>query len=482
MTTQPENWVRYIRQVAEFDRLQLLELIASVSSQQMDTSLSLSEERNQVQNFTPFQPFSLAAIARDVVLNGPKRGGRRPRLEDLERLCNRYLNLYDPIFSTRRTSGSFDRYTVRIAYEQFAFQLSPLSELARSWVLYSETPEMMHEPRLDSASWAGVLGCDLDDFIRTNFIWYIKAMRNNGWVDLEDLPTNEIIAQAGLRLDTDVKTVGEMLLTASFTELRNHPQNSKVIKGLEKYRFNPFEAKPYLRIAGNYLAPSLHLAAQRTWTRNLYYDRVREPGFTDALGPVFETYIGRQLRLLSKEITCTIYDKVIFDRGNGEEESIDWFVVFQELVLLVEVKSTRLTEESRLGLDRLQPDIGRTLGIAFKQLETTAQMMREGAIEFSHLPVDRPLLGLAVTLEPYWILGDQDLLPIQPHGIVAHPVSCGELEDMVSAGLAGPITSNLMKLVSDSRVGGRRFNSALSGLPKVDNPILDNAFVHLLGK
>ena len=46
---------------------------------------------------------------------------------------------------------------------------------------------------------------------------YIQAMRNNGWVDLENLPTNEIIAQAGLKLDTDVKTVGERLLTASFT-------------------------------------------------------------------------------------------------------------------------------------------------------------------------------------------------------------------------------------------------------------------------
>jgi hypothetical protein len=219
---------------------------------------------------------------------------------------------------------------------------------------------------------------------------------------------------------------------------------------------------------------------QRCWPGNLYYDRVSEPSFLEEIGTVFETYVGRHLQLLEPPGLAKVYPAVRYTESGVEEESVDWIAVFPEMVLLVEAKTSRLTAESRLGLDRLSIDIERTLGTAYGQLQRSASLIREGRSEFSYIPVDRPLLGFAVTLEPYWLFEDPALPTPRPYGMEIHTVSIHEIEVLVQAALAGPIQPALDALSLPVDGQARRVRKELAALPRVGNPILDAAFDQLL--
>jgi hypothetical protein len=99
--------------------------------------------------------------------------------------------------------------------------------------------------------------------------------------------------------------------------------------------------------------------------------------FARELGDLFEQYVGRQLGQLAD---AAVYPEIIY---RDERRSADWIVVFDDLVLLVEVKSTRPTQQLRLGvLDRTSASL-RQIKHAYKQLETTAALITDRVIRAS---------------------------------------------------------------------------------------------------
>ena len=74
-----------------------------------------------------------------------------------------------------------------------------------------------------------------------------------------------------------------------------------------------------------------------------------------------------------------------------------------EVVLLVEVKSAIPTEPVRLGTPDAADAIMAKLGKAFSQIDVTAQLIADRDPALAAVPADRPVLGLAVTLEPFHI-------------------------------------------------------------------------------
>jgi hypothetical protein len=60
---------------------------------------------------------------------------------------------------------------------------------------------------------------------------------------------------------------------------------------------------------------------------------------------------------------ATVTPEIVHD---SDQLSVDWFVVFDELVALVEVKSTRMSHLAGMGADRLKDDIQCCLGSADK--------------------------------------------------------------------------------------------------------------------
>ena len=77
----------------------------------------------------------------------------------------------------------------------------------------------------------------------------------------------------------------------------------------------------------------------------MYYSGAKKwhSSFTEDVGDLFEQYVGRQLQQIPNAI---VYPEIVYDKDN--KKSVDWIVVCEDTVILVEVKSVRPTEDIRL--------------------------------------------------------------------------------------------------------------------------------------
>lgn len=98
-----------------------------------------------------------------------------------------------------------------------------------------------------------------------------------------------------------------------------------------------------------------------------------------------------------------MFGEVTYGPKNDRRKTVDWIVILPEVVLLVEVKSAIPTEPVRLGTPEAAGAVLAKLGKAFKQIDVTAQLIADREAVLAAVPAGRPVLGLAVTLEPFHI-------------------------------------------------------------------------------
>lgn len=124
------------------------------------------------------------------------------------------------------------------------------------------------------------------------------------------------------------------------------------------------------------------------------YEKWGKP-FADDVGEFFEQYVGRVLKLIPD---ATVYPEIVY--GNEDNRSVDWIVVCDKAVLLVEVKSVRPTDPVRLGSPDAWTELTKKLARAFEQVEKTNQLIARPEPEFSYIPNQLPRIGIIVTMEP----------------------------------------------------------------------------------
>ena len=83
------------------------------------------------------------------------------------------------------------------------------------------------------------------------------------------------------------------------------------------------------------------------------------------------------------------------------KRSVDWIILWDNAVLLIEVKSARATQAIRLGGAAGWTALTDKLGQAYNQLATTSQLIDDAHPKFSHIPRNLPRIGLILTVEPY---------------------------------------------------------------------------------
>ncbi len=146
-------------------------------------------------------------------------------------------------------------------------------------------------------------------------------------------------------------------------------------------------------------------------------DAEQANAFTRDIGLVCQDYVGRQLRLIPN---ATVLPEIRYD---DDQLSVDWFVILDELVVLVEVKSTRMSHLSRMGGNRLKQDIHRSLGKAYKQVARTHELLADGHPAFAEIPADRPRIAIVATLEPYWVANSPFIAEFLPEPTIPTSVS-----------------------------------------------------------
>lgn len=261
--------------------------------------------------------------------------------------------------------------------------------------------------------------------------------------------------------------VGAQALNAAVTPAAAHRQ---------RFAFNPFVVRPLVDLGGGGVwAPQSMLVSRAIFPANLYYAGMKQWGsqFAENLGARVEQYVGRQLQLIAGD---HVQGEICYGKG---DKSVDWIWVTERAVVLVECKSARMTLGAKAADSSLGTVVARSLGKAGEQVDRTAALIQNRHVAFAHIPVDRPLIGLIVTAEPFY-LGNAGVLPgYGAQGATpAQVVSLRELErfvcldeleavELLLSTLADPEkrTWSLASVMKEFRDVGR-------------NPILEQAWSH----
>jgi hypothetical protein len=114
------------------------------------------------------------------------------------------------------------------------------------------------------------------------------------------------------------------------------------------------------------------------------------------------------------------------------------------------------------------------LGKAIRQIDATAQLITDRHAALSAVPKDRPVLGLAVTLEPFHIANTAFAL-LPPSQTPVTVASGAEIEDLVTITDIPP-GQLLLDRAADAMRSTWALGTALNDRVRSRNPILDEAW------
>ena len=243
---------------------------------------------------------------------------------------------------------------------------------------------------------------------------------------------------------------------------------------LRRFTSNPLRSHPLLAGFGpGYLCPVPYLALAKASPWGVYFTGLSRygEGFARDLGHLFEQYIGRQLRLLPG---AQVLGEVTYGPRKDRRKTVDWIVVLPEAVLLAEVKSAIPTEPVRLGTPEAAAVVLAKLGKAFRQIDATAQLIEDRDPALAAVPAGRPVLGLAVTLEPFHIANAGfDLFPATRTPVTV--ADAAEIENLATVTGISPGRLLLDRAADDVR-STWSLDTAFEGRTRERNPVLDEAW------
>jgi hypothetical protein len=267
--------------------------------------------------------------------------------------------------------------------------------------------------------WRAALGVTLDEFMRVGFALYVAAIENPGSVTRDLLTLDNVVPifrplsapQARAIIDRHFANTPE----GHSTWGREREQ-----RGREKWCPNPLQSRPIVAVGRDDLVvPAPHYLISKVTPTGLYFTGLEAFGtsFTDALGAIFERYVGAQFGQLGAAVA--VLGEITY--GPHNQKTCDYFVVTPESALLVEVKTARPTLDFRRGATEGLADARRKLLHARDQLNVTELLLADAHPALADIPKDRPRQRLIVTLEPFFlrqtfghevIFDDGDVVPV----------------------------------------------------------------------
>lgn len=464
----------YVQRVRRHPPSSLLPLVAAVGAAHAYPDTWLGDRR------VPYRPWALADVARVSVCLGNEHRGTAATEDDLREILTYYFNQDDP-FRHDTPGQRTGPFLLRLSAEQLVWQHGGWTELARTAALFEDTtptrPLTVIRPGWDRA----VLGCSLAEYVGTAQMLHAAATTFAGRYDPQTIPAHE---RPEFERLVPLDTVDEILdahFSTTAVDLRA-AHGPAVARGadplLRRYTYNPLHATPAIRGYGpGHLIPVPGLVIAKASPLGLYYTGIQHHStFAHDLGDLFEQYVGRQLRLLEDvDPAVSVHGEIEYSVGRDRRKSVDWIVVFADLVLLVEVKSTRPTEAIRLGAADWAAQMDGRIGKALKQIDTTAALIRDRHPQFAHLPDDRPIIGVAITMEPFHLANALDIRSALPATHTPSAIAgIGDLENAVcvtEAPLAGLLLHEAT-VAAPAQNRGWSLRQATGGLTGRDNPIL----------
>ncbi len=441
--------------------------------------------------YRKYTPWALADAARVTLAFGTEHHRRDASETDLLKILCAYSSLKDLTLHDE-TGDRLEHvrdFLTRTAGEQFVWQAPEYTTLARTAAIFRDTPFPEHRtPRTLAPGWdTDLLGCSLTDYVGVTQTLWAACLHSQGRFDPSHIDSSPqaadiyniidrttLLATIERHFTTDIRTFRateqDTAKRVTRTPGASHPQ-------LRRFTHNPLLARP--AVAGFddawLLCPLPQLVHRKAGPASLYFTGFAHFGqaFTVETGYLFEQYIGRQLRLLPD---AEVLPEISYVEGRQKKESVDWIVVFDDLVLLVEVKASMPTENARLGLAFGIDETVRKIGKAYGQINQTEQLIASGQPDFAAVPKDRPRHGIVVTLEPFPIANAPFPVPNLPSALLPVTVaSAQEIEQLVMLrGVSAAET--LQSRSSDRERSTWSLDAVLAHYEAGRNPILDAAW------
>jgi hypothetical protein len=375
------------------------------------------------------QPFSLAAVARAAILYGNEYRDSGVSTSDVTEMCALYANVHDPALTQVPSDGRLRGLLHRAAYEQFNDQFSITENVARTLLLFED--HAYASPNAPQPSnWQELLGCDLLTFMRVGFSMHLAGLQYGGDLAFETLRLPSVTEAFTPLSAEQAMTVIDRGFSETIANMKLSTTEEEV-SGLEKWSLNPLQTRPIIRLSDRYLIPCPRWVIDRFTPTGLYFIGLKawKSCFTDALGLMFEAYIGTQLGTLKH---ANVHPEIVY--GKGGEKTVDYFVVTDQAVILVEAKSARPIAATRRGEPKGDEDIEKKIGKAIKQINNSARLLQEKDLSLSHInPKGLPVYGVVVTLEPFHLVNAFSPDLIDDAAIPTVIVSSHELEGFISA-------------------------------------------------
>ncbi|WP_216918120.1 hypothetical protein [Nocardia noduli] len=466
------NYQEFIQACRAFKPGELIPVLARLSA-----SLGEPPYSNQVKRQMP--PWGLAAAARESLLHGNEHRNEGVSDKALERLMWKFFNSESKPHVEPGDPSFMLSILTPILYEQFPWQESMFGEIARSHAMLLDGLKEVDTSIITPDSLTEILeGMSLSEAVGAVFVLQVGAQMNGGvfnpaWLDQ---PNFEDVLERFSR--NSIETLLNRLTATREEFKRDFTENSLKQKRLARYDYNPLVRTPFIELGqGRPVAPAPRLIMRTVTPGGLYYSGISRYGsaFARDLGKLFEHYIGRNLRLIAG---AEVHPEIVY--GKNEQKSVDWFVVMPDLVLIVECKLKRLALAARAGDPELFKDLEDSLNKAHGQLTRTVDNLATGRSEFSHIPTDRPILGLIVSAEPIYsaaaYLLDHDTVLIPGGTLPDVPVaaaSAREIEAIVTHG--ADMQDALLALMRDRKGGVISLRNVRTRTDR-NNPILEAAW------
>lgn len=413
-------------------------------------------------------PWAISGIARESILYGNEHRSEGVDSTTIISLVRSFNESFDELREL-----SLAGLITPIAYEQFPYGESEFEELARIYALFEE-PSL--GPELD---WSEIFGVPLKDAVRAVFVLNAWVLHNSGHYDpglLDAGDMREVFERSAPR--AHIEALAQELTTTIPEAKAANATVPALSRELQRYAFNPLTSRPFVDLGDSHgvWAPQVMLVNRAVFPTNLYYRGIAKWGarFAETLGARLEAYVGRQLALVANE--GELHGEIEYRDGKNKKKSVDWIWTTERAVILVECKSARLSLGARAGDGTLPAVVDRYLTHAREQLDRTAALIRARVPPFDQFPTDRPIVGMAVTAEPFY-LGNSTLEEYgKQSAIPSMVVSLRDLEFWVC--LSGDeAVGKLLGIVGDQERRTWALSTALGDLRGLGhNPILDDAW------
>ncbi|MGW0252113.1 hypothetical protein ACWDYH_36365 [Nocardia goodfellowii] len=422
------------------------------------------------------QQFSLAAVARTALAEAMTYRDDQPvPTKALERMCELAIQVDQPDIPE---SGILDaavmrRLFGRLTYQQFVFGHAELEDVTRTLALFDD-----HDPTLTdmptATQWEDALGVPLPVYLNIAFTSFVGLAKHAGQFPHAAIAAAAAVGAFGVGVDAATATsVIEKHFSTDQLDLETSAKASEAgVGGHELWVSNPLLGRPMIRRPDGYLAPVVPYMLNKVTPLGMYFTGVQVFGnrFPQLVGNSFEKLVGRHLQLLAP-LGAQIHPEVTY--GHENKRTCDWIVVLASMVLLVECKGMRSLESARLGQEEGLQTLATRVQKAREQIATTATLITGCIPELAHIPHDRPIRGLVVTLEPIHNVDTyiyDDLL--MPTAIQTATASAHSLEEILpTLAVMADGQERFLAALTASPPTPAGLERAVKGVDRVRNPI-----------